>query len=414
MAYRSRLAALPACRMPSLAIRLAIRLVVPLAGLVPVIAAADIYSEQQGEITLEASWYPRDAAYTGQESGFTHFEARPELYLETDSTSFLLQPRLSGGSAGHGFADLREAHVTTRLDAVDVLIGNTILFWGKTESYNPVDIVNSRDFSRGLMRGEKRGAPMLRISWPIGPGQLDLHAIDFTPNIYPGLKMRERPGLRVQRQNSFSHGAAKGDLATALRWAGYFGDVDLGLSWFRGTGVNPRLLPQADGTLQADYSRITQTGVDIQYLRGDSAFKGEFVRRSGQYDLNGQVKNYRAAVVGIEHNLYGFGGSDRDLVLIAELARDSRKAAAHSGFQNDLAVGVRMMFNDVEDSEALLLVSRDLDNGAQLISLTGNRRINDAMTADISAGWPTKFKDDPASVALARDATIVLSLTYGF
>ena len=109
MAYRSRLAALPACRMPSLAIRLAIRLAVPLAGLVPVIAAADIYSEQQGEITLEASWYPRDAAYTEQESGFAHFEARPELYLETDSTSFLLQPRLSGGSAGHGFADLREA-----------------------------------------------------------------------------------------------------------------------------------------------------------------------------------------------------------------------------------------------------------------------------------------------------------------
>ena len=114
-----------------------------------------------------------------------------------------------------------------------------------------------------MMRGEKRGAPMLRISWPVGPGQLDLHAIDFTPNIYPGLKVRERPGLRVQRQNSFSHGATKDDLATALRWAGYFGDVDLGLSWFHGTGVNPRLLPQADGTLRPDYSRITQTGVDI-------------------------------------------------------------------------------------------------------------------------------------------------------
>ena len=131
-------------------------------------------------------------------------------------------------------------------------------------------------------------------------------------------------------------------------------------------------------------------------------------------DRNGQVKNYRAAVMGVEHNLYGFGGSDRDLVLIAELARDSRKAAAHSGFQNDLAIGARMLFNDVEDSEAMLLLSRDLDNGAQLISLTGSRRITDAITADASAKWPMKFKDDPASDALARDATIVLSLTYGF
>ena len=380
----------------------------------PAAAIAEIYSEQQGEVTLEASCYPREAAYARQTDIFSHFEARPELYLEADSATFLLQPRLSGGSAGHGSADLREAHVTTRLGDADILFGSTILFWGQTESYNPVDVVNSRDFSRGLMRGEKRGAPMLRVSWPVGPGQVDLLAIDFVPNIYPGAALRERPGLPVRRQHRFSHGAKKDDLATALRWSGFFGDVDLGLSWFRGTGVNPRLLPQADGTLQPDYSRITQTGVDVLYLRGDSAVKGEFVRRSGQYDLNGTVKSYRAAVLGIEHNIYDVDGSGRDLVLIAEIARDSRKATAHSGFQNDLAVGARLLFNDVEDSEAMLLVSRDLDNGAQLVSLTGSRRINDALTADVSAKLPTKFEDDPASAALARDAVLVLSLTYGF
>ena len=380
----------------------------------PSAAIAEIYSEQQGEVTLEASWYPRKAAYAGQKDSFSHVEARPELYLEADSATFLLQPRLSGGSAGHGSADLREAHVTTRVGDADILFGSTILFWGQTESYNPVDVVNSRDFSRGLMRGEKRGAPMLRVSWPVGPGQVDLLAIDFVPNIYPGAALRERPGLPVRRQHSFSHGAKKDDLATALRWSGFFGDVDLGLSWFRGTGVNPHLLPQADGTLQPDYSRITQTGVDVLYLRGDSAVKGEFIRRSGQYDLNGTVKSYRAAVLGIEHNIYDVDRSGRDLVLIAEIARDSRKAIAHSGFQNDLAVGARLLFNDVEDSEAMLLVSRDLDNGAQLVSLTGSRRINDAVTADVSARWPTKFEDDPASAALARDAALVLSLTYGF
>ena len=119
-------------------------------------------------------------------------------------------------------------------------------------------------------------------------------------------------------------------------------------------------------------------------------------------------------MLGIEHNIYDVDRSGRDLVLIAEIARDSRKATAHSGFQNDLAVGARLLFNDVEDSEAMLLVSRDLDNGAQLVSLTGSRRINDAVTADVSARWPTKFEDDPASAALARDAALVLSLTYGF
>jgi hypothetical protein len=101
-------------------------------------------------------------------------------------------------------------------------------------------------------------------------------------------------------------------------------------------------------------------------------------------------------------------------VLIAELARDSRKAAAHSGFQNDLAVGARMLFNDVEDSEAVLLFSRDLDNGAQMISLAGSRRLSDSLTADASARWPMDFEDDPVSGSLARDAAVILSLTYGF
>lgn len=385
-----------------------------LAASMPMLAAAEIYTEQQGEITLESSWHPRDAAVAGQDDAFTHIEARPELYVETDSATLLLQPRLTGGSAGHGLADLREAHVTTRIGDVDILLGTTIMFWGKTESYNPVDIVNSRDFSRGLLRNEKRGAPMLRVSWPVGPGQLDLYAIGFVPNIYPGAKLRERAGLPVKRQETYSNGAKRDDLANALRWSGYFGDVDLGISWFRGTGADPRMLVQPDGTLMPDYSRITQTGLDIQYLRGDSAFKGEFVRRSGQYNLSGVAKTYQAAVVGIEHNLYGVGGSDRDLVLIAELARDSRRAAAHSGFQNDLAAGARILFNDVDDSEAVLLLSRDLDNSAQMISLAGSRRLSDNLTADASARWPMDFTDDPVSGSLAKDAAVILSLTYGF
>jgi len=385
-----------------------------LACYLPLPAAAEIGVEQSGEVMLEASWYPETAAHAGQKDSFAHLEAKPELVIYGDEAEMLLQPRISGGTSGGGLVDFREANVTARLGDADILVGNTILFWGKVESYNPVDIVNSRDFSRGLLRNEKRGAPMLRVSWPVGPGQLDLYAIGFVPNIYPGAKLRERAGLPFKRQETYSNGAKRDDLANALRWSGYFGDVDLGISWFRGTGADPRMLVQPDGTLMPDYSRITQTGLDIQYLRGDSAFKGEFVRRSGQYNLSGVAKTYQAAVVGIEHNLYGVGGSDRDLVLIAELARDSRRAAAHSGFQNDLAAGARILFNDVDDSEAVLLLSRDLDNGAQMISLAGSRRLSDNLTADASARWPMDFTDDPVSGSLAKDAAVILSLTYGF
>ena len=377
-------------------------------------ALAEIRTEHRGEITAEASWYPQGAAHAGQKDSFVHTEARPELVIYSNFAEALIQPRISGGTAGEGTIDFREANVTTRLGDADILIGSTILFWGKVESYNPVDVVNAKDFGRGVLRSEKRGAPMLRLSWPAGTGQLSLLAIDFTKNIYPGVASRERPALPIAKEASYSGGAKREDIANAVRWSGYFGDIDLGISWFRGTGLAPRLLPQADGTLKPDYSRITQTGLDVQYLWADSALKVELVRRSGQYDRLGTARSYQAGVVGIEHNLFGVMDSGHDIVLIGEYAGDSRMELTHSGFQNDLTVGARWLWNDVEDTELLGLLTRDLDNGAQTVTVSIDRRINDQVTFEASARGTARYASDPNSAALQKDNAVIMALTYGF
>ena len=377
-------------------------------------AWAEIRTEHRGEITAEASWYPQGAAHAGQKDSFVHTEARPELVVYGDVAEVLIQPRISGGTAGEGTIDFREANVTTRLGDVDILIGSTILFWGKVESYNPVDVVNAKDFNRGVVRSEKRGAPMLRLSWPAGTGQLSLLAIDFTENIYPGVASRERPALPIAKEASYSGGAKREDIANAVRWSGYFGDIDLGISWFRGTGLAPRLLPQADGTLKPDYSRITQTGLDVQYLWHDSALKIELVRRSGQYDRLGTARNYQASVVGIEHNLFGVMDSGHDIVLIGEYAGDSRRELTHSGFQNDLTVGTRWLWNDIEDTKMLGLLTRDLDNGAQTATVSIDRRINDQLTFEASARGTSRYASDPNSTAFQRDSAVNMALSYWF
>ena len=377
-------------------------------------ARAEFGTEHRGEIMVETSWYPQSAAYASQKNSFVYLEARPELVIYGDSAEARIQPRISGGTAGDGRIDFREAHVTARLGDADILVGNTILFWGKVESYNPVDIVNSRDFSRGLMRSEKRGAPMARVSWPLGPGQLDLMAIDFVENEYPALSARERPSLRITESTSYSGGAKRDDMAKAIRWSGYFGDIDLGLSWFRGTGHSPRLLPQTDGTLKPDYSRITQAGLDIQYLRGDTALKAEIIRRKGQYDRLGTARSYRAGVFGVEHNLYDITGDGRDLVLLAEYARDSRKGLSHSGFQNDLTLGARWVWNDVEDTQVLGLLTRDLDNAAQTMTVSIGRRLTDELTFEASGRLVERYERDPNSTALSKDSAVIASVTYSF
>ena len=103
--------------------------------------AAESAVEQRGEATFEASWYPRSAAFGGQKNGFFHVEVKPELLVFDDTTEWVLKPRISGGTAGVGVVDFREAYVTSRIGEIDVLVGNTILFWGKVESYNAVDVI---------------------------------------------------------------------------------------------------------------------------------------------------------------------------------------------------------------------------------------------------------------------------------
>ena len=225
---------------------------------------------------------------------------------------------------------------------------------------------------------------------------------------------RERPALRIANGASYSGGAKRDDIAKAVRWSGYFDDIDLGVSWFRGIGSAPRLLPQSDGTLKPDYSRITQAGLDIQYLRGDSTLKAELVRRSGQYDRLGMSPTYRAGVFGIEHNIYGIMDGDHDIVLLGEYALDSRKGLAHSGFQNDLTVGGRWLWNDVEDTEVLGLLTRDLDNGAQTMTVSIDRRISEEVTFEASARGTSRYSSDPNSTALQKDSTVVMALTYRF
>ena len=52
----------------------------------------------------------------------------------------------------------RPTATPARLGDADILVGNTILFWGKAESYNPVDVVNSKVQPRADAKRKTRRA----------------------------------------------------------------------------------------------------------------------------------------------------------------------------------------------------------------------------------------------------------------
>jgi hypothetical protein len=72
------------------------------------------------------------------------------------------------------------------------------------------------------------------------------------------------------------------------------------------------------------------------------------------------------------------------------------------------------VWNDVEDTEILALLGRDLDNVAQTLTVTADRRLTDALSFEATARWPQRLARDPNGTALARDNAIIASLTYSF
>jgi hypothetical protein len=237
----------------------------------------------------------------------------------------------------------------------------------------------------------------------------------FVGNAYPGLSSRARLQNLVSNDTaSYSNDASRNDNSYALRYEGYQGDLDYGLSYFDGITREPYFTLGSDGRLVPNYFPIQQIGADVQYLLGDTALKTEIVRRTGQFNANGVKEDYSAGVFGAEHNIYGVFDSAYDLILVGELAADSRGKDSHTIFQRDFAAGATLLFNNIDDSEINLFLIRDLSYTSLLTRLSYSKRLNDAFTIQSNLNFHSNFEKDAGQAALAQDSNASITLSYNW
>ena len=374
------------------------------------------YIEQYGKVEFKASSYFATPAYPEQNDNFGEVQIEPSLFIGHGSTHTFIQPRLRIGDTGASRADLREAHISFRANEMDIRIGSLLEFWGKTESYNPSDIINSYDYTSGLADSKKLGAPAFKVSSDLNDGYLSLLLFPFfVENAYPGLSSRARLQTSVSNDTaSYSNDASRNDNSYALRYEGYQGDLDYGLSYFDGITREPYFTLSSDGRLVPNYFPIQQIGADVQYLLGDTALKTEIVRRTGQFNANGVKEDYSAGVFGAEHNIYGVFDSAYDLILVGELAADSRGKDSHTIFQRDFAAGATLLFNNIDDSEINLFLIRDLSYTSLLTRLSYSTRLNDAFTIQSNLNFHSNFEKDAGQAALAQDSNASITLSYNW
>ncbi len=390
------------------------------------------YHEFYGTVSLENRWFPESAAHAGQRSADTAVVAEPSLYLETaDGTSFTLETFLRYDSADpeRRLADVREAYVLLvgliEDEEWELRLGFDHVFWGVAESRHLVDIINQTDLVANPNEEVKLGQPMGHLTVSGDWGVAELFAMPWhRPRTYPGRHGRLRGAFVVDNDRvTYESGAGEWHLDLAARYSHSVGPFDIGLSIFDGTSREAYLKPVVEcgpvanclvTGLAPHYEQIRQVGLDAQMTTGGWLLKLEAIRRTGASNLRGDKEDFTAFVAGGEYTLYAVFESDIDLGLLAEWNRDSRLQRANNVFQNDVFLGSRLAFNDIDDTDLIVGVLADVDTGTRSFNVQMNRRLDDNVSLNIEGSLFDNVGANDLTHASRRDSFIAVNLTYGF
>jgi hypothetical protein len=294
------------------------------------------------------------------------------------------------------FVELSWAHQWERWE---LRAGLWEVFWGVSESRHLVDVINQRDLVVGGQGYLKMGQPMLALATVQSWGTVELMLMPwFRERRFDGRAGQLWSPIPVDAtQPVYESGAGNTRLDWAIRWSHRVGDWDFGLSHFSGTRREPGFLPGEDGSGRAVlvpyYDVVDQTGVDVQWTRGNWLWKLEAVT------LNPTNGRYLAAAGGLEYAFADY------ISVFAEYLFDSRGDAATNSFADDLFVGARLMLQDGQ-LQGGAFVDRETWNSVLRLALTW--RLGSSATLAVEAG--AFLGDESLEPALASRQHDYLSL----
>ncbi|GAB3028648.1 hypothetical protein [Bowmanella dokdonensis] len=367
---------------------------------------------------LEQRFYFQDAAYAQQENSDISLFVEPEIYYSfnegADSVNFKPFFRYDSRDDERTHADIRELNWLHVGDEWELKAGISKVFWGQTESQHLVDVINQTDFVEAIDGEEKLGQPMVQLSLQKDWGTVSLFALPyFRERTFAGLDGRFRGPLRIDTDNPiYESQDEQQNLDWALRYMHYFGDVEIGLSYFDGTNREPGFVPDMDGTepvLRPYYGQMQQTGLDMLAVVGATLYKLEAIHRETDRE------EFYALTAGFEYTSIGVLNSVYDIGWLMEYQYDERDEQATSLGQNDLMVGSRIVFNDIDGTEVLIAFIQDLDNSSSRSGyIEASSRINNNWKWRVDGWFFSSDQPTEPTYLLRRDDYVQLSLEYYF
>ncbi len=373
--------------------------------------------ELSGSAMVEGRLFLHGPQFAGQRSQGGSLAVNAELYHGfEDGSSLILSPfaRLDSADRERSHLDLRELNYLHVRDSWELRLGLGKVFWGACEFVHLVDIINQTDLVESLDGEEKLGQPMAHLSLVRDWGVIDAFLLPyFRERTFAGVKGRLRPSLVVDTDHPlYESGSEERHQDVALRYSHSLGDIDFGLSFFKGTSREPFLIASLDKggnpVLRPYYEQINQTSLDLQGVFGSWLVKAEALYRTGY------GRGFVATTLGFEYTLVGIFDSGLDLGLIGEYVFDDRQQDRAGLFNNDLMAGMRLAFNDAASSEILLGVIQDLDHGSRLLTVEAGRRLSDFSRLNLEAAFFMDGATGSVDNALGDDDFVKLELVYYF
>ena len=384
--------------------------------------------ELSGRLELEPRGFLRPPAYPGQKRHGLSLALQPEVYhsFDDDRQSLLFTPflRLDTADDRRSHFDVRELLYQRVFDEVEIRAGIGRVFWGVTESYHLVDVINQTDLVENVDREDKLGQPLVNLTLIRDWGALDFFVLPgFRERTYPGRKgrLRSEPFVDMNRA-TYESSAGRDRVDYAVRWSNAIGDFDIGAAHFHGTSREPLLqleCPDGSSALTTPcnpatwvftprYEVVHRTSLDLQATKDATLWKLEALHESGQGD------SYLAWVAGFEYTWFGINESDLDLGLLVEHLFDGRGGNAPHPLENDVFAGMRLAFNDEASTDLLAGVVSDAEGDSTALNLEASRRIGDYWKVELEArAWNGVEHDDPMS-PLRRDDYVQLTLSRFF
>jgi hypothetical protein len=371
-----------------------------------------------GSVELQARGFWQNPQWVGQDDralqGSVISTTEVRWYNEGGNVraAFIPYLRWDATDDERNLADLREAYWAFEGDDYELLVGANTVFWGVTESVHLVDIINQTDFAGDIDGEDKLGQMMVSLMLQRDWGEITGFVMPaFRERTFAGVDGRFRPPLPVDTDNAlYESSDEETHVDFALRYSHYIGDIDIGLNVFSGTSREPRFIPAADGqSLLPVYDQIDQLGVAVQYTKEAWLWKLEAIARDGV------THSFAAAVGGFEYTFYQVSESTIDVGLLLEYQYDGRNEFEPVTIaDNDVFVGTRLAFNDVQDTAVLAGLSYDIDTGETFINIEAERRFGDNWFAELRVRAFNGAAQVDATTWLQKDDYVQLSLARYF